>query len=401
MDSLRKDHTDQEGGRAMFRDAGEGLHLFETALGVCAFSWTPRGVDRFVLPSENRAAVVRWLRAEGEERSETDRPPRVVSLVRRRVRAHLGGKPDSLRDIPVDLQVAPFSGRVYRALRRVDPGEVVTYGELARRARSPGASRAVGRAMATNPVPLLVPCHRVLTHSGGLGGFTSEGGLPLKARMLHAEGVIPDESHSRGMAHLSRRDPVLRRIIRGVGPYTAGIGAPGDPYDVLVESIIHQQISMKAAATIAGRVRALTDGPAFPRPHDFLGADARRLRKAGLSKQKVSYLRDLSRAVESGELRPGALRRHDDEQVVECLTRVRGIGRWSAEMFLIFHLGRLDILPVDDLGLRAGIQAAYALAEPPTKAEALAKGEDWRPFRSMATWYLWQHLKREAERRTR
>jgi len=156
-----------------------------------------------------------------------------------------------------------------------------------------------------------------------------------------------------------------------------------------VEAIIYQQLSIKAAATIASRVRALTPGPAYPRPDELRRIPDARMRKAGLSRQKIGYLRDLAAHAAAGELDASRLRRLDDEAVIERITRVRGLGRWSAEMFLLFHLGRLDVLPVDDLGLRRGIQTVYGLDGLPDRETVERIGDAWRPYRSLGTWYVW------------
>jgi len=368
----------------MFSQEKPGACVFDTPIGGCAFAWTRGGVDVFLLPGDDRAKISERLEA-------TPRPPLPARRVISRVVAHLSGRSDDLRDVPVDLSGCPaFYRRVYRALRRVDPGEVTTYGELASRCRSPGAARAVGGAMGANPVPMVVPCHRVITAQRFLGGFSASGGPRLKARMLFAEGVVLDPDHAAGIAHLRQSDRRLRQVIDLAGPYLPRVGPPGDPYDVLVESIVHQQLSLKAAATIAGRVISLTSGPGYPAPGELESLSDTDLRSVGLSFPKISYLRDLASRVGDGRLDLPRLSRLDDEAVIESLTTVRGLGRWSAEMFLIFHLGCLDVLPVGDLGLRQGFQALYGLAAEPDTATIEKAAEKWRPYRSLATWYIWR-----------
>ncbi|HWG42069.1 MAG TPA: DNA-3-methyladenine glycosylase [Gemmataceae bacterium] len=187
--------------------------------------------------------------------------------------------------------------------------------------------------------------------------------------------------------HLSRRDPLLKQLIKHVGPCTLQPGAEAFP--ALVRAIIAQMISTKAAQAITARVeRAL-------HPHGFMpsavaAASEETLRAAGLSRAKAQSLRDLASRAESGALPLDRVAEMSDEEVIAHLVPVRGIGRWTAEMFLIFSLGRLDVLPVDDFGLRAGARDLYELSELPSRADLRERGEPWRPYRSIATWYFWR-----------
>ncbi|MDO9693852.1 MAG: methylated-DNA--[protein]-cysteine S-methyltransferase [Candidatus Latescibacteria bacterium] len=375
----------------MFRDLAPGAAVFASTLGPWGLTWTRRGVDSLALPDLTESAVRELLERAAPGREYPARPPAAVRDLARRVRSHLAGKPDDFRDVPLDLErLPPFARKVSRALCRVPPGATVSYAELAKRAGSPGASRAVGTVMARNPLPLLVPCHRVLAADGALGGFSAPGGTDLKVRLLHREGVVLSPRHQAGMDHLARSDRALGRVIRRAGPYLPAFGDKRDPYDVLVTSIVHQQLALKAAATIARRVRALTPGDAFPTPQELPALSDAELRGAGLSSQKIGYLRDLGARLDDGRLDLRALRRRDDAQATAALCTVRGIGVWTAQMMLIFHLGRLDVWPVDDLGLQKGVQKHLGLAETPRAREMAAIGERWAPYRSLAAWYLWQ-----------
>jgi DNA-3-methyladenine glycosylase II len=187
--------------------------------------------------------------------------------------------------------------------------------------------------------------------------------------------------------HLSRLDPVLGRIISAVGPCTL---APRRNYFAcLCQSIITQQISTAVAVKIYERFRGLFPDRR-PVPQLLLVMDEATLRGVGLSQQKAGYLRELARAFEQGRVPVRRLRGMSDEQVIEALTPLRGIGRWTVEMFLIFVLNRLDVLPVDDFGLRKGVQVAYRLEEMPTAEEVERVAEAWRPYRSIGTWYMWR-----------
>jgi DNA-3-methyladenine glycosylase II len=199
---------------------------------------------------------------------------------------------------------------------------------------------------------------------------------------------------ARALPHLRRKDPALRPLFRRVGPFVM----PVEPnrFAALVYSIVGQQLSVLAAATIRKRLlESLSGKPLSPRA--LLALPTATLRGAGLSRAKTEYLQDLADRVRSGAVDLDALHEGDDEAVIAALTQVRGIGRWTAEMFLIFSLGRPDVLPVDDLGLRAGIQRLDGLKELPSKADVRLRGEKWRPYRTVATWYCWQGLKIKDE----
>lgn len=190
--------------------------------------------------------------------------------------------------------------------------------------------------------------------------------------------------------HLRASDPVLASIIDRVGPFEPS--HEPDLWWALVDAIVSQQISVRAAAAILERVSALGDGVGRPTPADLARASEEELRARGLSRAKVRYLQNLAARWLDGSLDPEALPSLPDEEVVRRLVQVKGIGRWTAEMVLIFCLRRPDVLPVDDLGLRTAVQRAYGLAARPDRAALVALGEPWRPFRSAATLYLWQSL---------
>ena len=187
--------------------------------------------------------------------------------------------------------------------------------------------------------------------------------------------------------HLSSTDPVLAGLIDEVGP--CRLARSSNHFLTLVESIVWQQLSFNAAKTIYGRVLDVV-GTKRPRPEDFLRVRPARLTGAGLSRSKTEFLRDLSRFFESGRFSARRLRRLDDAAVVEELTQVKGIGPWTAEMFLIFGLNRLDVFPVGDLGIRKAIGRHYNIRNYDNIARLERVAESWRPYRTVATWYLWQ-----------
>jgi DNA-3-methyladenine glycosylase II len=191
--------------------------------------------------------------------------------------------------------------------------------------------------------------------------------------------------------HLVKRDRVMKKLIPRLGDDR--LESRGDAFTTLARSIVGQQISVKAAQAVWERFVALTAGPSHKlAPSAVLALDAPHIRAAGLSARKVEYLCDLAEHFESGAVRPAKWRQMDDEAIIEELVGIRGIGRWTAEMFLIFHLLRPNVLPLDDIGLIKGISVNYFSGEPVSRAEAREVGDAWAPFRSVATWYIWRSL---------
>lgn len=196
----------------------------------------------------------------------------------------------------------------------------------------------------------------------------------------------PDEA----VRHLAAADPVLARLMGRAGPFALEIRKLHDPFEALARNIVYQQLHGNAAAAIHARVLALFGGDKL-RPQDVLDASETALRGAGLSGAKLAALKDLAAKTVDGTVPTLArLRRMGDEEIVERLTQVRGIGRWTVEMLLMFRLGRPDVLPVGDFAVRKGFALAYGLAESPKPKELAAHGERWRPYRSVASWYMWR-----------
>ena len=191
---------------------------------------------------------------------------------------------------------------------------------------------------------------------------------------------------------LMRRDPVLAPIIKKYGSCGIKTGRETDIFCGLVQAIVSQQLSTRAAATIYGRLQALMPDAGPPTPEALLPLSDEALRGVGLSRQKASYMRDLARKVLEGSVKTDGLPEMSDEEVVAELTKIKGIGRWTVEMILIFRLARPDILPVGDLGIVKAIQKAYGLRKPPDAARMQKIAERWRPYRSVASWYLWASL---------
>ena len=202
---------------------------------------------------------------------------------------------------------------------------------------------------------------------------------------------MPPSPHRQALAHLRKVDPVLATIIDRVGPCRLEPRRTGTHYDALVRSIVFQQLSGKAASTIHRRFCEIYPAKR-PRAERVLSTEDAALRAAGLSRQKIGYLRDLSARVADGSLPLAHLGRLPDDAIIEHLVQVKGIGRWTVQMFLMFRLGRPDVLPELDLGVQTAIQRAYGLKQRPTPKDVLRIGEPWRPYASIASWYLWRSL---------
>jgi 3-methyladenine DNA glycosylase/8-oxoguanine DNA glycosylase len=219
--------------------------------------------------------------------------------------------------------------------------------------------------------------------------MTANGKQPPRSRAKPEASVFDP---ARAVRELRAADPVLARLIDTVGPCRLTQKTTVSMFSALSEAVVYQQLTGKAAATIHGRVCAL-----FPRgargftPRDILAVSDEALRGAGLSRAKAAALRDLASKVEDGTVPALArVRTMSDDEIVERLTEVRGIGRWTAEMLLMFRLGRPDVLPVDDYGVRKGFAIAYRKRDLPSPKELARYGEKWRPWRSVASWYMWR-----------
>jgi len=198
---------------------------------------------------------------------------------------------------------------------------------------------------------------------------------------------------AKAIEHLTQADAILADLIRRVGPCEWKPRTRTSPFEALVESVAHQQLNGTAAKTILGRVKALYPGRRFPSPDDILATPEEKLRAAGLSRSKIAAIRDIAANTLTGIVPTSrVIARMEDAVIIEQLTAIRGVGPWTVEMLLMFKLGRMDILPVTDYGVRKGFALTYKLKDLPKPAELLAHGEKWRPYRSIAAWYMWRSL---------
>jgi DNA-3-methyladenine glycosylase II len=213
--------------------------------------------------------------------------------------------------------------------------------------------------------------------------------------MTELSPALTPEGYERARRTLMRRDPILREAIKRIGPCGMAARQRKDHLTALVGAIVSQQLSTKAAATIFGRFAALFPDEHIPNAAAMTAIDDATLRRVGFSSQKIGYLRDLGARILDGRLNLDELDLLPDEVVIERLTAVKGFGRWTAEMFLMFRLHRPDVLPVGDLGIVNAIQRLYRMRKRPDPKRITKLGEAWRPYRSVACWYLWQTLRNE------
>ncbi len=196
--------------------------------------------------------------------------------------------------------------------------------------------------------------------------------------------------HAVALKHLAANDPVMRRLIRDFGPCKLVPEIRRSPFQSLVQAVAHQQLNGTAANTILTRFRKLFPGRRFPRPEDLASVTDAQLRACGFSWAKIASIRDITAKTLAGVVPSSRqIEKLSDGEIVERLTEVRGVGRWTVEMLLIFQLGRPDVLPADDFGVRTGFRHAYRKRDLPPVKELLAFGERWRPHRTVAAWYLW------------
>jgi O-6-methylguanine DNA methyltransferase len=382
-----------------------GFGLFDTPVGRCGIAWGERGVVGVQLPEGDESETRERMLHRFPAAAETAPPPKVQDALDRVV-ALLNGEPSDLSGIALDMDGVPsFHRRVYEVARDIPAGKTLSYGDIAARLGARGAARVVGQALGHNPFPIVVPCHRVLAAGGKIGGFSAQGGIATKLRLLAIEGVrindrppLFDRDGGLGfdpvaaIEHLRAVDPVLAQIIDKVGPFRLKLNQTPSIFVALAQAIVYQQLTARAAATIFARVCSLFPG-ADDRPtaEQILAASDEELRGAGLSRSKLLSLRDLAQKTADGEIPTLAeIHRMADEALFERLTAVRGIGRWTVEMLLIFRLGRPDVLPADDYGIRKGFALVYGRGELPTPKDLKSYGSRWTPYRTVASWYLWR-----------
>jgi DNA-3-methyladenine glycosylase II len=378
--------------------------IFPTVLGHCGISWCAKGVTAFLLPETMSIRIQQELQSLTGINKPVLTLPAWMRVLVQQVKLHLKGQPQDFSTVPVVIdQATDFMQAVYKEAQRIPSGEVISYAQLAERLGKPGAVRAVGTALGKNAIPLIIPCHRIITTSGKIGGFSANGGVAAKEILLACEGVNLEKPRllataaqwRAGVQYLQRNKP-LAKIIKRLGLFPFKPKQNADPLQVFVSAIISQQLSTKVAATILQRVNALVEKNGKPCAKTILATDDEVLRAAGLSYMKVSYLKDLAQHCVDGKFPTlEQVREMSDEQIIRLFTQIRGVGRWTVEMYLIFDLGRADVFPGDDYGIRKAIAQLYDLPELPAAKQMVQYGEQWKPYRSVAALYLWRLLDKE------
>jgi O-6-methylguanine DNA methyltransferase len=377
--------------------------LFDTELGKCGITWTESGrsnevprVIGFQLP-EATAQLTEARIARRWTANRADVIPPWIGEIIKRVKLHLKGEAQDFRDVELDLDgTGRFAKQIYAAARAIPSGRTMTYGQLAEAAGRSGAARAVGQAMGKNPIPLIIPCHRVLASGSKPGGFSAYGGLATKTKMLEIEGATFGRPVTircvrdlkRAATQLGKKDPQLAPILSR--PINFKRIPEDSPYETLVKAVVHQQLSPKAAETILGRITELFPGSKLPEPTDLLEMPDGRLRDAGLSRSKTKALKEIAvRALDGTVPTAEEIVMLSDVEIAKRLTLIFGVGQWTVEMMLIFNLGRMDVLPVNDYALRKCMAEVFRMKTMPTPNEAKKLGEAWRPYRTVASLYLW------------
>jgi len=381
-------------------------YTFETSAGFCTILWNGQNLCGFVLPETSLDSHKKRIISLFKKSNEHRPPPFFQPLVRQ-IKAYFNGRVSDFRQWPVKLAHQPaFYHEVFEALRMLPAGRTLSYKELAIKCGRPTAARAIGQAVRNNPIPLIIPCHRVISSNGTLGGFTAAEGLKLKIRMLEIEGLeisnnsnpsisppllLSEISIPKAIKHLSQIDQDLGVFIASAPLFNLKPDAISSPFKALLEAIVFQQLTGKAAATIFSRLLSVFGKTGSITPLDIIRAGDTELRAAGLSGAKIAAARDLAEFAAAGRL-PSAdeLQKMQNADIISTLTTIRGIGRWTVEMLLIFKLGRADIVATDDYGLKKGLAAIRNMKHLPSPAELTEQAKAWKPYRTIASWYLWR-----------
>ncbi len=384
------------------------LYFFATGPGHAAVCFNNDAVKAVFLPEKSHKALQKRCKEAFSGAITIDSPGRRQQNCIDQIQKYFAGDDYDFRRIRLDLEdTGDFARRVYEELIKVGPGSTVSYGQLAEMCQKPGAARAVGTAVGRNPLPLLIPCHRVINSDGRLGGFSAGGGVDLKSWMLRHEGlnlsnsdplrvlppaVFSDIDVTTAVACLTKADPQLGGFIKKAPAFNLVADEFSSPFMALLETIVYQQLTGKAAATIFRRLLHLFSGGDSINPLDLIRASDEELRSAGLSGPKIAAARDLAEFAVSGKLPElRQMHRMSNSELVEKLTAIRGIGRWTVEMLLIFKLGRVDVMAPDDYGLRKGLAVIRGTpGNLPAPKELARQALAWQPYRSIAAWYLWR-----------
>ncbi len=374
-----------------------------------AIAWQSNEIVALVLPDQTAAQAKRSILKKNPDAQETT-PTDFVNELLVEIKNYFAGTDANFKPFKLSFSgMSEFTRIIYKTLKRIPPGETLSYSELATLAGKKGSARAVGTALKNNPLPLIIPCHRVVKSNYDLGEFNSSAGASTKARMLSLEGLkldgykiskaktFSDIDIHEAIRYLSEADTQLGKFIEKAPKFNLETNPAQSTFHSLCEAVVYQQLTGKAAATIFSRLMGLYGKPAILRPFDVVRTDFDELRKVGLSRNKALAIQSLAESAISKNLPDvNKLRSMQNYEIIRVLTRIKGIGKWTAEMFLIFRLGRTDVLSTGDLGLQKGLAKIRKTNHLPSPVELGRQGKTWMPYRSIASWYLW----RAAETRT-
>lgn len=377
-----------------------GFTVFPTSIGQCAVAWSHEGISATQLPERTPAATAARIRRQTNTQAVDSRAlPGFVDEAIDRIQAVVGGATDDdLATLRIDCEgLSAFTTDVLQVVRSIQPGATMTYGDIARRVGRPDGARAVGAAMGSNRLPIIVPCHRVVAASGRIGGFSAAAGPELKIRMLHTEKKAahhsdpPFDTHE-AANYLAGQDPALAEIIKRVGPPGLRPRTATTLYADLIEAVLHQQLSTHVGAILFARLCAEMSQPLDgPTPSGVLQLDDNTLSNIGLSGAKIRAMRSLTERTFSGRLpSDDDLETMTDEEIIESVTAVWGIGQWTARTLLILRLCRPDVFCADDLAIRNVMDRTHRDRLSGQAITYMDIAEQWRPHRSLACWYLWQ-----------
>ena len=383
----------------------QGFAIFDTDIGRCSIAWGERGIVGVHLPEGREVATRALVTGRFPGAREAPPPPHVQRAIDA-IGALFRGEASNLSGVVLDMdRVPPFHRRVYEEARRIAPGATLSYGEVARRLGAPGSARAVGQALGRNPFAIVVPCHRVLAAGGRAGGFSANGGITTKLRMLSIEvqrasggagsfegdGVFGFDAAT-ALEHLRASDAALARLIEAAGPFRMRLTRTPSLFVALAESIVYQQLNGKAAATIFARVCAL-----FPRAHEgptadrILRASDEKLRGAGLSRPKLLSLRDLRASPRTARFRPSPrciawIATRSSSASPGSAASADGRSRCSS---CSASAGRTCCRPTTS-AFAKGLRSPSRRGSCRLVTIFERRGARWKPYRTVASWYLWR-----------
>ncbi|WP_372371443.1 methylated-DNA--[protein]-cysteine S-methyltransferase [Candidatus Uabimicrobium sp. HlEnr_7] len=368
-------------------------YTFDTEIGKMTISWEKDKIQLISLPERGM-------------RNSKSKPPKWVKESAQQIQKHLQGKYCDFENIPLDFSsFTEFQKLVYDGCQNIAVGSTMSYGELAEIIGRPRAARAVGTALGKNLFPIVIPCHRVLASGRKIGGFSAEGTISTKYRILEIEKAKVNNVPSKipewlnAMEILANKDKKLGKSMRKIGTFHLEKSSAHSIFESLAMSIVFQQLAGAAARAIWQRFCQLFPRE-IPTAKKLIRISDEVLRSVGLSRNKMLAIRDLAQKTSNKEITTDIkqLANMSDKEIIKDLTQVRGIGNWTVQMLLMFFLQRLDVFPEDDYGISKGFAVLYELKNLPKPKEMREAAKKWQPYRTIASWYLWRLADLEKEK---